>query len=334
MAAAGFALCFWVARPFIPGLAWALAFAVVAYPIHARVAAVVRQPSLAAIVSVAIVCLIIVGPMILVGWQIASQAAAGVDLVRQGVESGDFVKGIENYPRLATIYHWIAGRGDFQDQITAASAQIQTWIGGSLRGVVSGVVQLLTALFALFYFFRDRDGVLGFVRSVLPLSAREANDFLERIGGIIHATFYGTIVVATVQGALGGLMFWVLGVPGALVWGFAMAVLSIVPVLGAFVIWAPAAFWLASQGLWIKAVILTLWGTIVVGFIDNLLYPALVGKEIRLHTLPVFIAIIGGLATFGAAGVVIGPVILAATVAILDILDRRTVRGRSAETRS
>jgi predicted PurR-regulated permease PerM len=130
------------------------------------------------------------------------------------------------------------------------------------------------------------------------------------------------------------LMFALLGIPGAVLWGVAMGVLAIVPVLGAFVIWLPAAAVLALQGQWGKALILTGWGTVVVGLIDNLLYPMLVGKEMRLHTLPVFIAIVGGLVIFGGAGIVLGPVILAATVAILDVLRQRTAYGRSAEQRT
>ena len=169
------------------------------------------------------------------------------------------------------------------------------------------------------------------MRSLLPLSDREADDVLERVRKMIHATIYGTLVVAAVQGALGGLMFLILGLPGSLLWGVAMGLLSIIPVLGAFVIWVPAAAGLAAQGSWPKAAVLTGWGLIVVSLIDNLLYPILVGKEMRLHTVPVFIAIVGGLFVFGASGLVLGPVVLALTLAFIDVLCRRTVNGRSAQ---
>jgi predicted PurR-regulated permease PerM len=109
-----------------------------------------------------------------------------------------------------------------------------------------------------------------------------------------------------------------------------MAVLSVVPNLGSFMVWIPAALVLALQGAWIKAAILAGWGVFVVGTIDNVLYPMLVGHEMRLHTLPVFLSILGGLLVFGAAGLVLGPVILAATVAILEILRRRTEHAHSA----
>jgi predicted PurR-regulated permease PerM len=110
-----------------------------------------------------------------------------------------------------------------------------------------------------------------------------------------------------------------------------MALLAVIPVLGAFVIWAPAAVMLAAQGHWGQAIILTLWGTVVIGLIDNLLYPVLVGKEMKLHTAPVFIAIVGGLFVFGTAGIVLGPVAFASTLALLDVLRRRTIGNRSAQ---
>jgi predicted PurR-regulated permease PerM len=138
--------------------------------------------------------------------------------------------------------------------------------------------------------------------------------------------------VALVQGLLGGLMFWLVGLPAALLWGAAMALLAMVPVLGAFLVWAPAALFLALTGRWGQAVILLVWGVGVVSLIDNLLYPILVGRRLRLHTLPVFIAIVGGILLFGSAGMILGPVALAVTVAFVEIWRRRTAGGRAAET--
>jgi predicted PurR-regulated permease PerM len=126
-------------------------------------------------------------------------------------------------------------------------------------------------------------------------------------------------------------MFWWLGLPAPLLWGAIMALLAIVPVLGAFVVWVPAALYLALSGNWGKALILTAWGGIVIALIDNLLYPVLVGKRLRLHTLPVFIAIVGGIVLFGGAGLILGPVTLALTVALVEVWRRRTAGGRAAE---
>lgn len=120
-------------------------------------------------------------------------------------------------------------------------------------------------------------------------------------------------------------MFWLLGIPAAGLWGFVMVVFSVIPMLGAFVVWAPAAVYLAIQGHWTKAAILTVWGVAVVSTIDNLLYPILVGRDVRLHPLPVFVSIVGGVLIFGAAGLMLGPLIVMSTLALLEIWYHRTI---------
>jgi predicted PurR-regulated permease PerM len=112
-------------------------------------------------------------------------------------------------------------------------------------------------------------------------------------------------------------MFWWLGLPSPVLWGVVMGMLAIVPILGAFIVWMPAAVYLVLSGDVGKAVILTVWGAVVIGFIDNLLYPLFVGRRAHLHTVPVFIAIMGGLALFGSAGMIVGPVILVVTVGLM-----------------
>jgi predicted PurR-regulated permease PerM len=334
LAALGVVLSLIVASPFITGLTWALAFAVVGHPIHEWMLRRIKRPGVAAGLSVTVVLFVVVCPTVFVGWQIGREFSDSINVIGGKLKSGDWQRQIEERPRLAAMYRWATANMNVEEQLKSATDNFQQRAGRWLRNAATGVVQLLVALFALFYFFRDRDQVIGLIRSLLPLSQSETDEFLERIRGMTHATIYGTVVVAAVQGALGGLMFALLGIPGAVLWGVAMGVLAIVPVLGAFVIWLPAAAVLALQGQWGKALILTGWGTVVVGLIDNLLYPMLVGKEMRLHTLPVFIAIVGGLVIFGGAGIVLGPVILAATVAILDVLRQRTAYGRSAEQRT
>jgi len=124
---------------------------------------------------------------------------------------------------------------------------------------------------------------------------------------MIGAVVYGTLVVALVQGSLGGAIFWYLDLPSPLLWGTIMALLAVLPILGAGIVWAPAAAFLALDGQWEKAMILVGWGAIVIGLIDNILLPILMRKRLHMHTVPVFIAAVGGLLAFGATGIVLGP---------------------------
>jgi predicted PurR-regulated permease PerM len=330
-AAIGIVLTLLVAGPFIPGLTWALAFAVVANPLHERLCKRIAKPDLAAGLGVAIVAIALVIPAVFVGWQIGKEASEGMNKLKQAQSTGSWRDNLKNSPRAAAVIGWLEGNINIERELGGIGDAIQQRAGRWARTLVWGIVQLLIALFALFYFFRDKGDVLRTLRSFMPLSDRETDELFDRIRAMTHATIYGTLVVSFIQGTLAGMMFWFLGIPGALLWGFIMGLLNVVPVLGSFVIWGPVAVLLAAQGEWGKALILTGWGVFVVGVIDNLLYPILVGKEIRLHTLPVFIAIIGGLFLFGAAGLVLGPVVLAATIGIVDILRRRTAFGRSVE---
>ena len=143
---------------------------------------------------------------------------------------------------------------------------------------------------------------------------------------------FGALAVAAVQGFMGGLMFWILGLPAPLLWGTVMAVLATMPMLGTFVVWGPAAVFLALQGHWGKAVVLTAWGGIAIALIDNLLYPMLVGTRLRLHPVLVFFSVVGGLFAFGAAGLIVGPMTLALAGALLEIWTRRTSFGQAADT--
>ena len=139
-----------------------------------------------------------------------------------------------------------------------------------------------------------------------------------RVADTIYATVYGTLAVSAVQGLLGGLMFWWLGLQTPLLWGVVMGLLAVVPVVGAFVVWIPAALFLLMEGSWGKALILTLWGMLVVGTIDNLLRPVLVGNRLKLHTVLAFLSVVGGLMLFGASGLILGPVALTITTVLLE----------------
>ncbi len=156
-----------------------------------------------------------------------------------------------------------------------------------------------------------------------PLSQAEINRLFGRVADTVYATVYGTLTVSAVQGLLGGLMFWWLGLPAPLFWGVVMALLAAVPVVGAFVVWIPAALFLALEGSWGKALILTAWGGLVVGTIDNLLRPILVGKRLKLHTILAFISVVGGLILFGPSGLILGPVGLTVTTELLEIWRHR-----------
>jgi predicted PurR-regulated permease PerM len=325
------ALCWQLVRPFLTPLAWALALAVVAHPLHGWLARRIKHPGVAAGVAVFLIAVVLVALVTFVGHSVVKEAVAGAQTIQAGLDGGQWRAQLAANPKLGAVVTALEQQANLAGQIHGMAGEIGKRLSQVVTGSVWLIIQLLLTLFVLFYLFRDHRTALGTLRSLVPLSERETDEVFTRVADTIHATIFGTLVVAAVQGTLGGLMFWWLGLPAPLLWGAVMALLAIVPVLGAFVVWVPAAIFLAATGQWGKAAILAVWGGIVVALIDNLLYPILVGKRLRLHTVPVFFAIVGGLAIFGAAGIILGPVILALTNAILEIWRRRTAHGRPAE---
>ena len=330
--AIAFYLCYLLVRPLLPTLAWALALAVIAYPLHAWVANRIRHPNVAAGLAILMVAVVIVAPSIFVTERLVRQAVEGIQTMKDEAATGRWKQVLEANPRVAPLVRWaerqIDWKGATERVAGALTERASSWVTGSIWALV----ELLMVFLVLFYFFRDRALALAQVRSLLPLSRSEMDEMFERVESTIQATIYGTLAVALVQGALGGVMFWWLGLPAPLVWGVVMALLAIVPVLGASVVWVPAAVFLALQGSWGSALILAAWGTIVISLIDNWLYPILVGHQLRIHTLTVFVAIVGGLIAFGASGLILGPVIVAVTLALIDVWRLRTAGGKTAET--
>jgi predicted PurR-regulated permease PerM len=324
-------LCYLIALPFLPAISWALALGVIVHPLHRRILTKVRRNNLAAGLAVLVVAALIVAPAVFVIQSIVGEIVDGAQKLKAGGALGLWETLVKRVPALAPALRWAEVNFNLDDQLQSAATglagRVTTIVGGSLYVLV----QLGITFFVLFFLFRDRKSAVQVLRMLIPLSRTETDAVFERVSDTIYATLYGTVVVAMVQGFMGGLMFWILGLPTPLLWGAVMALLSIVPVLGAFVIWGPAAVILLVQGEVVRALVLTGWGMVAIGLIDNFLYPMLVGKRLRLHTVPVFFSVLGGIAVFGAAGLVLGPVVLAVTIALIEIWRRRTEGHRPAE---
>ncbi len=301
-----------------------MALAVLFVPLQGWLESKLRHPNLAAFVSVLIISLIVVVPTTFVAKHLVIQAAKGAALVETKVNSGEWRRAIEAQPRLAPLADKIEQDLDLPGAVKAVATWLSATAGSIVKGSLFQVISFCLIFYLLFFFLRDRKAALHSLRYLSPLSKVEMEQLFERISGTIHATVYGTLSVSAIQGVLGGLMFWWLGLPAPLLWGVVMAILAVVPMLGAFVVWIPAALFLVLEGSWGKALILTLWGILVVGTIDNLLRPILVGNRLKLHTVLAFISVVGGLMLFGAAGLILGPVILTITTVLLEIWVNRT----------
>lgn len=321
--ALGSYLCYLMAVPFLAALAWALAFAVLFAPWQRWLESKLKHPSLAALASVLLIAVIVVVPAVFVGQQLVQQAASGASLVETRISAGEWRRVIAAQPRLAPIADRVEQQLDLPGTARSIATWLSTFAGSIVKGSLYQLLGVCLTFYLLFFFLRDRALLLRALRALSPLTDREMDRLLARVDDTIHATVYGTLAVSAVQGILGGLMFWWLGLPAPLLWGLVMAVLAVVPVLGAFVVWVPAAMFLLLEGSWGRALILALWGMLVVGTIDNLLRPILVGNRLKLHTVLAFLSVVGGLILFGTAGLILGPITLTVTIVLLDVWRQR-----------
>ena len=328
--AAGVYLCFRLALPFLSALAWALALAVSFVGLQRWVESKVKHPTLAASISVCLIGLIVVVPATFVGQRLAVQVASGAELVTAKFSSGEWRRALESQPRLAPIARAMEKHLDIPGTVKEAATWLSATAGSIVKGSVVKLIGFCISFYLLFFFLRDRRSILHALRSLSPLAPGEMDKMLTRVGDTIYATIYGTLAAAAVQGILGGLMFWWLGLSAPLLWGVVMALLAIVPVLGAFIVWVPAALFLAVEGSWGKALILTLWGVFVVGTMDNLLLSALVGTRLKLHTVLAFLSVVGGLLFLGPAGLILGPIALTVTMVLVEIWAAKSSRGQGA----
>ena len=315
----GIYFCYQLAAPFLPAFAGALALAVLFAPLHRWLESKVKYPNLAATICVLVVAVIVVVPTTFVAERLISEAARSAETFKTMVESGEWRRAFEAHPFIASVGHWIERQFDLSGMVNTATSWLAGTAASFVQGSVLRLIGVVMTFYIFFYFLRDRGAALESLRSLSPLSAADMNRMFNDVSDTVHATLYGTFAVAVVQGTLGGLMFWWLGLPAPLLWGIVMGLLAVVPVLGAFVIWIPAALFLVLEGSEGKALLLTLWGAIVIGGIDNLLYPMWVGKRLRMHTVLAFISIVGGLIVFGPSGLILGPVVFTVTRFLLEI---------------
>jgi predicted PurR-regulated permease PerM len=237
-----------------------------------------------------------------------------------------FHRGVEALPTWARGLLDRFGVGDLtlvQDKVVELLGRSGQTITSRVFSIGQNTLEFLVSFFVMLYllFFLLRDGreLAASAARAMPLKQAHTTRLLTQFATVVRATVKGNVVVALVQGTLGGLAFWTLGIAGPLLWGAVMALLSLLPAVGAALVWGPVAIYLASTGSVLPALGLTLWGVLVIGLVDNVLRPILVGRDTRMPDYLVLIATLGGLTVFGLNGFVIGPVIAAMFLVTWDI---------------
>lgn len=327
----------WLIGPFIGAILWGVITAILFTPLNTRVLARIPQrPSLAAIITLTIIMAVAIIPAMLLGLALLSQATAIYGQVQSGeIDIGrGFVTAERHLPPFVRAWLVDMGLGNFdavRDRIgQGIASSFQTLARQAFtvgQGTIAFFLSLGVMLYLTFFMLRDGQALTRIVERSLPLPVDQRRFLVDHFVAVVRATIKGSMIVAILQGMIGGIIFWSLGIGGALLWGVAMAVFSLFPAIGTGLVWVPVtAYLLATGDVW-RGVGLFLCGFFIISSVDNIVRPILVGRDARMPDYVVLIATLGGFELMGFNGFVIGPVIAALFMAIWEIYANGRAQG-------
>jgi predicted PurR-regulated permease PerM len=324
---------------FFKAIFWAAVLAMMFRPLHQKLLEVMpMRPALNALLTTLAVIVAVLIPVSLTALAVAQEAA---NLARD-LEAGEI-------DTEATLL-WVEQRVPFlpgllerfqidveriQEGVSTAAIASGRWIAGNAVTIGQNTLQfflhLFVMLYLLFFFIMDGKSILLAIARVLPLDLDLQENLRARFANVARATLKGTFLISALQGFIGGIVFWALGIRAAVLWGVVMALFALIPAVGPPIIWLPAAIVLIASGQLTKGLILILVGVIVIGLVDNLLRPVLVGRDARLPDYIILLTTLGGIAVFGLSGVLIGPIIAALFFTVwTSLADRDAVAEQAA----
>lgn len=318
-----------IAVPFLHAITWGVALAIIGWPMHKAIRVRVGNPTGAAVLSTLIVLLVIVVPGLLVARQVASEAS------QLGTTANELVTrdNLEALPGMDRTVAWMDSVNiDLETQFHKMIDYFLPDVRSIAQGSVTTAMQFLVAMYILFYAFRDRGEFMHGLRELLPLTRQESNQVFVSAADSVHGNLYATVVTSLIDSALFTLLFWFFELPAPLLWGAVMFVLSILPMVGAGLVWFPVGLYLAMQGSWPAATTILGCGIFTAVAIDYFLFAKIAGDRMRMHPVPAMIAFLGGLAIFGLSGMILGPAIVAMTDALLNLWRTRHDGAGSAMT--
>lgn len=326
---------FWLLLPFYGAVFWAVILAIIFHPMHrALERRLGGRPNLTAFLSLVACIVLAIIPMIVI---LTSLIAEGARLVERyegrQLDLNALLDGVRAaLPSWAEPWIERVDLDALRARLSSVAVQGGQFVASQALNIGQNTARFLISvgimLYMLFFLFRDGEVIGRAIRDSAPLSDGYASRLLTKFATVVRATVKGNFIIAAIQGAIGGVTFWLLGIEAALLWGVLMAFLSLLPAVGAALVWAPVAAWFLLSGDVFKGIVLIAVGLGVIGLIDNLLRPPLVGKDTRLPDYVVLVSTLGGLALFGINGFVIGPLIAALFIACWELF--RDEQGRTA----
>ncbi len=331
----------WILWPFASALFWAAVLALLFAPMRRwLLRRMGDRPNLATFATLGVCMLVVVLPVSLVAASLVHEAGTLVEHVQSGeIDIGRYARQVfDSLPQWLSDLLRRFGLHDFaglqKRVVTAMTAGSQAIAAKALligQGTFDLVVDFFVMLYVLYFLLRDGTALQRRIFDAVPLEMAHKRQLGTKFATVIRATVKGNVLVAATQGVLGGVAFWFLGIHGALLWSVLMAVLSLLPAVGAGLVWGPVAAYLLATGELAQGLGLIVWGVVVIGLVDNLLRPLLVGKDTKMPDWLVLVSTVGGMALFGLNGFVIGPAIAAMFIAVWDLFSSARETGEQAD---
>jgi predicted PurR-regulated permease PerM len=320
---------FKVIRPFVVAIFLGAIITSLCFPLYRWLRGLVKgRESLASLLSCLIIFLVIIIPVAGILTIVAAQAVDFYNQLDAQAQSDSL--DVEALVARIDVAGFMEKFGIEKSQLMGKLAElgkdVSTFLLKSIQKVTQGAFNVIATLFltffSMYYFFKDGPAFLANIKTLLPLSDEYEDRILDRFTSMTRATMKGTLVVALIQGALGGITFWLFDVPSYLFWGLIMVILAMIPLVGTALVWVPAGIVKILLGQWMQGIGILVVGVALISSIDNLLKPRLVGKDTEMHPLLIFFGTLGGIGAFGIIGFLIGPIVAALFVTIWDIYAR------------
>ncbi|MFQ5735514.1 MAG: AI-2E family transporter [Thermodesulfobacteriota bacterium] len=322
-------LMYLVMAPFFVPIFWAVVFVILFYPYYKWLQRrITRRKWLASLLACVSIAIFLIVPMAIIGGAVANE------LLHLFQWAEEYMKTLSTRAHKSPIFfvsyveHFLAQYIDItgidiRSFFANAVKQVAQFAGEGMKGFIKNIggflFNITLAFFTMFFLFRDGDGLFNIVKDLVPLSEPDKKKIINKNRGVISATINGGVLVGAVQGFLGGIAFWFLGLPAPVLWGFVMFLFSFLPSFGTAIVWVPAAIYLFIVGSYAKGIMLVLWGLFVISLIDNFLRPIIVSERTNLHPLLLFFSILGAVNAFGLIGIIAGPLILSIAQAMVEL---------------
>ena len=320
-------LTYLIFKPFFVPIGWAIVFAIVLYPVHTFFLKYVKVGSLSAILILVLILITTLGPLSYISYQLAHELQ-NISFEHTTEE----IVGVFNQPLIRPVVDRILSvfgvteaqfRASIIENVSKLGKNLLGLAGGRIGDVINGAFNFLLMAFTLFFLLKDGPKFLTKITGYMPFPDHEKQRLAKQVKDIVVSTIYGGVVVALVQGLIGGIAFAVVGLRAPVLWGLAMSLTSFIPLVGCALVWVPATAYLFLKGLTTQALILAAVGVFGISVVDNILRPIIIRGRVSMPLLLVFFSVFGGIQVFGLLGLVLGPLVVAVFVSVLGIFRAR-----------